>query len=146
MGSWSSQITCSGTPEDVLRMLIEPRAIARWSPVPFELHAFDGERLAAGDRVRVCGSLGGRSVEFLVDVGAASDGCVALTATGPIRIDVEYIASPAGAQSEVRASVGVQGHGLVGRVLAKATEALLAGGALQLALARLAGELELAVS
>lgn len=146
MGTWNSQIRCPGTPEDVMRLLTEPEAIARWSPIPFELRAFQGERLAEGDQVRVGGSIGGRGVEFLVKVAAASDGCLALTATGPIRIDVEYVASAAGAQSDVRASVGVHGHGLVGRVLAKATDALLAGGALRAALARLAGELEPALS
>src|SRR5579875_3326865 len=91
MGTWHSQIRCSGTAEEVLCLLTDPLAIARWSPIPFEPRAFEGERLAAGDRVRVCGSLAGRGVVFLVDVAAAGDGCLALTATGPIRIDVEYV-------------------------------------------------------
>ena len=146
MGMWSSQITCSGAPDDVLALLSDPEAIARWSPVPFELRSGRGKRLAAGDQVRVCGSLAGRSVEFLVDVASADDGCLALTATGPIRIDVKYLATRVGAHSEVRASVGVHGSGLAGRVLAKTTDALLAGGALKLALTRLAGEFEPALS
>ena len=146
MGSWCSQIRCGGTPEDVLRLLTEPDAIARWSPIPFELRAFEGERLAAGDRVRVCGSLGGRGVEFVVHVTTAADGRLALTASGPINIDVEYIAHAVDEGSDVHASVGVAGGGVVGRVLAKATEAMLAAGALKAALARIAGELEPALA
>jgi hypothetical protein len=146
MATWNSQIRCRGTPDDVLRLLTDPDAIARWSPIPFDVEGFKGERLAAGDRVRVCGALGGRSVEFLVDVAAADDGCLALTAVGPIRIDVRYVAQPAGDQSDVRASVGVNGSGLFGRVLAKATDGLLAAGALKAALTRIAGELEPAIA
>jgi len=142
MATWSTHMRCHGTPDEVLRLLTEPDAIERWSPIAFELGAFDGERLSAGDRLRVSGSLGGRSVEFTVDVAAAADGRLALTATGPIRIDVEYVASAVGDQSDVRASVGVMGGGLMGRVLAKATDALLAAGALRAALSRIACELE----
>jgi hypothetical protein len=79
-------------------------------------------------------------------VAAAGNGRLALTATGPIRIDVSYVAQPAGDQSDVQASVGVMGNGLVGRVLAKATDGLLAAGALKAALARIAGELEPALA
>jgi hypothetical protein len=146
MATWSNQIRCSGTPEQVLRLLTEPQAIARWSPVGFELRAFDGERLRAGDRVRVSGSLAGRSVEFLVDVASASDGRLALTASGPIRIGVEYLVRAVGAQSDVQASVDVAGGGLLGRMLACATDALLAGGALRASLARIAGELDPALA
>jgi hypothetical protein len=51
---------------------------------------------------------------------------------------------PAHGGSEVHASVSVEGRGLFGRVLAKATETLLAAGALRSALERLGRELELA--
>jgi Polyketide cyclase / dehydrase and lipid transport len=146
MATWSNQIRCSGTPEQVLRLLTEPQAIARWSPVGFELRAFDGERLRAGDRVRVSGSLAGRSVEFLVDVASASDGRLALTASGPIRIGVEYLVRAVGPQSDVQASVEVAGGGLLGRMLACATDALLAAGALRASLARIAGELDPALA
>lgn len=142
MATWSTHIRCGGSPEQVLALLTEPDAIARWSPVGFELRAFDGERLRAGDRVRVCGSLAGRSVEFLVDVASAGDGRLALTASGPIRIGVEYLVRAVGDQSVVRASVDVTGGGLMGRVLAGATNALLAAGALKASLARIACELE----
>src|ERR1700749_930063 len=90
MSIWTTQTTCQGTPDDVLELLTEPGAIARWSPVPFTLVDSDRERLSAGDRVRVRGELAGRGMEFMVDVAKADDGHLALTATGPIRIDVDY--------------------------------------------------------
>lgn len=123
-------------------MLTEPGAIARWSPVPFRVVDPDQERLCAGDRVTVRGELAGRGVEFLVDVAKADDGHLALTATGPIRIDVDYRVVGGTYGSCLRARVGVAGSGLFGRVLARATDALLAAGALNVAVDRIAEELE----
>jgi hypothetical protein len=40
MATWSTHIRWSGSPEQVLRLLTEPEAITRWSPVGFELRAF----------------------------------------------------------------------------------------------------------
>ncbi len=144
MSTWTTQAMCSGTPDDVLELLTEPGAIARWSPVPFTLVDLDleRERLSAGDRVRVRGELAGRGVEFLVDVATAGDGHLALTATGPIRIDVDYHVVGDAHGSSLRARIGVAGSGLFGRVLAGATDALLAAGALRVAVARIAEELE----
>lgn len=105
----------------------------------------DRERLCAGDRVRVRGELAGRGVEFLVDVARADDGHLALTATGPIRIDVDYRVVGDERGSSVRARIGVAGSGLFGRVLAGATDALLAAGALRVAVDRIVQELEPAV-
>jgi hypothetical protein len=67
-------------------------------------------------------------------------------ADGAISSDVEYQVAPARRGSDVRACVGVRGHGLVGRLLAEATEALLGAGALQSALNRLADQSELATA
>ncbi len=142
MSTWSTQTSCNGTPEDVLELLTEPGAIARWSPVPFTLVDTDRERLCAGDRVRVRGELAGRGMEFLVDVAKAEGGHLALTAIGPIRIDVDYHVVGDGCGSSVRARIGVAGSGLFGRVLAGATDALLAAGALRMAVDRIAEELE----
>ena len=97
---------------------------------------------AAGDRVRVRGALAGRSLEFAVDVSEAEDGYLALAATGPIRLDVEYVAIANEDGSDVRATVAVTGKGLMGRLLAQATDALLAAGALSSAVGRIARELE----
>jgi hypothetical protein len=66
------------------------------------------------------------------------DGRLSLVATGPMTLDVEYLVRPAPAGSEVRASVSVSGgNGFMGRLLARATDALLAGGALDSAMGRL---------
>jgi hypothetical protein len=131
-----------GLPDDVLELLTRPEAIARWTPVPFEIVDFAGDRLEAGDEVRVCGFLAGRALAFDVTVAEAEDGRLALQASGPIRIDVEYVARAVARGSELRARVAVSGQGLIGRMLARATDALLAAGALQSAVGRIAHELE----
>lgn len=143
MSTFTTQTTCQGTPDDVLELLTRPEAIARWSPLPFSVAGLPCERLRAGDRVRVGGELAGRSLQFVVRVTQASDGRLALTATGPIEIDVEYRIAAVPQGSTVRASVGVAGRGLLGRILAGATDAVLAGGALRAALDRIDRELEL---
>lgn len=146
MCSWQSNATVPGSPTEILAFLTEPDAIARWAPVPFEVVALDGTRLESGTRARVAGRLAGRSVKFDVDVLRASDERFELVAKGPICIDVKYKLRPAGGSSEVEASIAVDGRGLLGRVLAKATEALLAGGALRFSLERLARELRPALA
>src|SRR5947208_2593823 len=100
MCSWKYNARVPGSPADVLELLTEPRAIARWAPVPFEVVALDGTRLESGSRARVVGRLAGRSVEFDVDVLRASDDRFELVAEGPILIDVQYTLRPAGAGSE----------------------------------------------
>jgi hypothetical protein len=142
MSTWSTHTNVDGRPEDVIDVLTDPDTIRRWSPIDFELEELDGRRLEAGSRARVAGRLAGRSAEFEVDVRAASGGRVALTATGPLEIDVEYEAFEAAAGSEVWATVSVRGGGFVGRLLAQATDALLAAGALDMALGRIAREVE----
>ena len=146
MATWTAQARVAGLPDDVLTLLTEPHAIARWAPIPFEVLNFEGDRLVAGDRVRVQGPLVGRSLEFEVEVAEADDGRLVLTATGPITLDVEYLATPRPGGSEVRASVTVSGRGLMGRLLAQATDALLASGALRTAVQRIACELEPALA
>jgi hypothetical protein len=137
MRTWTTQTTVTGLPDEVLALLTEPDAIARWTPVPFELIDLDTDRLVAGSRARVRGRLAGRTLEFDVEVLAADDERLALVATGPISIDVEYALRPAIGGSELRASVSVRGSGLIGRILAQATDALLAAGALDLAVRRI---------
>ena len=141
MRTWTTQTTVTGLPDEVLALLTEPDAIARWAPVAFDVVDFGGERLTAGDRVWVEAQLGGRSLAFEVDVTEAANGHLVLTATGPIRLDVEYHAVARGACSDVHATVTVSGSGLLGRLLARATDALLAAGALHTAIERIGGEL-----
>lgn len=141
-----SQTTVPACPSEVLALLTEPKAIARWAPMPFEVLELDGKRLQAGSHARVAGRLAGRSVEFDVDVLDACDQRLELVADGAISLDVLYMMRPAPAGSEVEATVSVDGGGLLGRVLAKATEALLAAGALRMSLERIAGELQPALA
>jgi hypothetical protein len=139
-----TQTTVPASPADVLDLLTEPDAIARWAPIPFEVIELDSRRLVTGSRARVAGRLAGRSVEFEVVVLEARPGRLDLIADGPISIAVEYCLEPAARGSEVHAYVSVDGHGLLGRLLAKATDALLAAGALGRALERLGQELQAA--
>ena len=146
MRTWTTEMWLAGMPEQVLELLTEPDAIARWAPIPFELLDLDGERLVAGTRARVGGALAGRRLEFEVEIREAHDGCLSLVASGPISIDATYLLSPADGGSEVRASVSVSGRGLFGSVLAAAADALLAAGALKSSVARIGRELEPALT
>jgi hypothetical protein len=146
MGTFRSSATIHGAPAQVIKLLTEPDAIARWAPVPFEVIELNSGRLVSGSHARVAGRLAGCSVEFDVDVLEASDERLELLANGPIELGVCYLLRPHDGGSEVDASVSVQGNRLFGRVLAKATEALLAAGALRLSLDRLAGELQPAIA
>ena len=64
-----------------------------------------------------------------------------LTANGPVGFDVDYRLAAVAGGSEVRASVSVRpSGGIVGRLLAEATSALLSAGALEAALSRVSRE------
>lgn len=142
MSTWTEQLTAQAAPAAVLAVLTDPGACERWAPVDFELAGLDDDRLRAGSRARVEGRLAGRCVGFDIEVLAADEERLALCASGPIALDVEYRLRPIPAGSEVHASVAVRGAGLTGRVLAHAAGALLAAGALRTAVARIAREAE----
>ena len=142
MRRWETQTTVPGSPSAVLDLLTEPEEIAQWAPVAFEILSLDGRRLCTGTRARIAGRLAGRPVEFRVTVFEASGDRLALVADGPVSIDVQYVLRPVAGGSDVRASVSVDGRGIFGRLLASATEALLAGGALRASLERLARQLQ----
>jgi hypothetical protein len=142
VATWTAQTEMAGYPEQVMELLTTLDAISHWAPVAFEVVDYDRDRLAAGDRVRVRGGFAGRSVEFDVDVIEADDGHLALTARGPIHLDVEYLATALEHGSALSASITVTGRGLIGRLLAQATDALLASGALQASVRRIAGALQ----
>lgn len=146
MRTFTAHTNATSAPHEVLDQLTDPAAIARWAPVEFEVLELDQERLYAGANVRVRGQLAGQRAEFCVAVLELSEQRLALVAQGPVSLDVEYDVRPAVRGSAIRASVSVLGHGLIGRLLAKATEALLAAGALQSSLNRLAGRPELALA
>ena len=142
MSTWTSETWLAGPPDEVLDLLTEPDAIARWAPIDFEVSDHERGRLRAGSHTRVCGLLAGRRVEMDVEVLDAEAGRLALIANGPISIDVEYVLRPLDRGSQLRASVSVAGRGLIGRVLAQATDVLLAAGALDRAIDRIGRELE----
>ena len=143
MRTWTAQTTVNGRPEDVLAMLTDPEAVSRWAPIDFEVEDLDGPRLATGSRARVVGRLAGRRVGFDVEVHRADEQQLELVATGPVSFDVNYRLRPIDGGSEVEACVAVRrGRGLVGRVVASATDALLAAGALNQAVSRIAREFE----
>ncbi len=146
MGTWTTQARLHGHPEAVLELLTRPDAIARWAPIPFEVRNFDRDRLLTGDKLCVFGLLSGQRVEFEVDVTQAHDGRLALQAIGPIELEVEYVATPLARGSQLRASVAVTGRGFIGRLLASATEAMLAAGALNAAIGRIADEFDPALA
>jgi hypothetical protein len=144
MRTWTAQTVVNGRPEDVLAILTDPEAAGRWAPIDFEVEDLDGPRLETGSRARLVGRLAGQHVGFDVDVHEAEPHRLELSACGPICLDVAYDLEAAGPGSRVVASIGVhEGRGLTGRLLARATGALLAGGALDHAVSRIAREVEL---
>jgi hypothetical protein len=142
LSTWTTQTIVDGTPEEVLAVLSDPESCYRWSPIDFDLENLNSERLETGSSARVAGRVAGISVSFEIEVAHASDTRLALTARGPITLDVEYEAYPADeGRAEVWATVTVKGsRSLSGRLAAASTEALLRGGVLSLALRRIADE------
>ena len=141
MRTWTATTTTAARPQDVLDVLTDPEACARWAPLPFDVDELDGRRLATGGRARVSGKLAGRRVGFDVAVHEASGRGLTLAADGPVGFDVAYELAAVDGGSEVRASVSVRpSGGIAGRLLAQATSALLSAGALEAALNRVARE------
>jgi Polyketide cyclase / dehydrase and lipid transport len=140
MGTWITQTTVDGAPDEVLAVLTDPEACSRWSPIEFEFDDLDG-RLAGGMRTRVAGRLAGRKIDFCLEVLEAGEDRLALRARGPIEIDVDYRVRPVEDRSEIEARIDVKPRGgLAGRLLSRATDALLAGGMLDRALELIAFE------
>jgi uncharacterized protein YndB with AHSA1/START domain len=126
-------------PEAVLAALTDPDAVARWSPVAFEVED-DSGRLRAGTRTRVSGRLAGVRVGFDVEVHRADDRQLALSARGPVHLDVNYDVAPEpDGSTSVRASISLaKGRGFVAGLMAEATAGLLRAGALSHAVDRIA--------
>jgi hypothetical protein len=140
---WNTCRTFAAAPSEILHVLTHEDAIRRWSPVDFELTGHAGGRLRSGDHARVQGRVAGIGVGFDVEVTKAEGATLELFASGPIDIDVRYgiAGSPEGAR--VEAAVDVRGgRGMSGRVVATTVRALLAAGALDSALGRIAAEVE----
>ncbi len=137
MSNWTATTTTSATPEQLLEVLTHPDRIQDWAPVAFDVD--DWRRLSAGTRTRVTGRLAGVPVEFDVEVHAADEAGLQLSADGPIGLDVHYELARANSGSALNASVSLRsGGGLTGRLVANATKALLSAGALEGATGRIA--------
>ena len=119
-------------------MLTHPEEIRRWSPVAFDLDDLEGRRLSAGTRGRVSGRLAGVRVGFDVEVHAADEARLELSAEGPVSLDVRYEMTGDESGAELNASVSLRrSDGLAGRLVANATAALLSAGALEGAAGRI---------
>jgi hypothetical protein len=144
MRTWTAHTTTAARPEAVLDVLTDPEAAARWAPLPFDVEDLDGRRLATGSRARISGKLAGRRVGFDLEVHEASGDGLSLAANGAggrLIFDVDYRLAAVDGGSEVRASVSVRpSGGILGRLLAEATNALLSAGALEAALSRVSRE------
>jgi hypothetical protein len=135
---WTATARANATPSQVLDVLTHPEEIRRWSPVDFDLDDLDGRRLAAGTRGRVTGRLAGVPVGFDLEIHAADERRLELSADGPIGLDVRYVLNRDAAGAELNASVSMRrGSGLTGRFVANATAALLSAGALEGAAGRI---------
>ncbi len=147
MAHWTATTTANATPEQLLEVLTHPEEIRRWSPVDFDLDDLDTRRLSPGARARVTGKVAGVRVGFDVEVHTADNQVLELTADGPVGLDVRYELAPAASGSELNASVSLRrGGGITGRLVANATAALLAAGALDGAAGRIARAAEVAVA
>lgn len=134
MRTWTARSTTGARQDAVLDALTDPSVCHRWAPVAFDVED-DVDRLRPGTRTRVSGRLAGRRVGFEVEVLEAGQDRLRLAARGPVRMDVAYDLAP----GEIAASVSVHpGRGLLGVLLAEATNGLLKAGALSQAVNRLA--------
>lgn len=142
MPTYTATTTVAARPEAVIEALTDLAACTRWSPVPFSLDGLGASRFATGTRARISGRLAGREVGFDVEVSSATSDQLALTATGPVGLDVRYDLVDRGRRgSEVSARVVTSaGRGLTARVMAGATNAMLSAGMLEHAMARIAQE------
>jgi Polyketide cyclase / dehydrase and lipid transport len=141
MRTYTATTLSTARPEAVLDVLTDPSAVARWAPVEFFVEDLTHPRLSSGSRARVSGRLAGQEIGFNVEVHQADEAGLSLSADGPVAFDVAYQLRAADDGSEVSASIAVlPRRGLRARLLAEATAAVLAGGALQHALGRIVAE------
>lgn len=140
---WTARRFICAEPPAVLASLTDPELITLWAPIDFEVDGLRGRRLRGGSRALVNGSLAGVAAQFEIDVLRADEQGLELRAHGPVEIDVAYRLVPERPGVTVDAEIKLGGEGGLGaRVLRAATGALLSGGALERALARLARELD----
>jgi hypothetical protein len=143
MDTWLSQIDIRAQPERVLETLTDVRACRAWSPVGFDVGGLESGRLRAGTRVAVSGAIVGRRVRFCVEIVRADSERLLLRAAGPVEMLADYVVRPAADGSLLHASISVRrSTGGGARLAARAISVLLAMGALNQTLARIAREAE----
>jgi hypothetical protein len=86
--TWTTETWIATAPAEVVAVMVEPDAIARWSSVPHELLELYGDPLESGSRARVRGSLRG--------LGRITDGTLA---AGALRASVARL----GREAQTRA-------------------------------------------
>jgi len=142
---WNTHTIVAAEPDDVIETLTAVEAIHGWSPVDFELDDLADRRLHTGCHARVIGRLAGFGVTFDVQVREATRDRLALLASGPVELDVDYRVEPTDLGTSVQAVVSVRSAGgTTGRLIARAVNTLLAAGVLDRALSRIGAEAEAA--
>lgn len=133
-----------GDAERVLELLTDPDEAHTWSPIDFTLDDAEGRRLQTGDVTHVAGQLAGRRMSFDVEIFKASEGQLRLRASGPVEIEVEYgVVARDDGSGELTAWIAVSSAGgLMGRLAASATDAVLAAGALDATVRKIAATAE----
>jgi hypothetical protein len=144
MDTWRSQIDVRAEPEQVLETLTDIGACKMWSPVGFDLSDdLESGRLRAGNRVAVSGAIVGRRVRFCVEIVRADSERLLLRAAGPVEMIADYVVRPAADGSLLHAAISVRrGTGGGARLAARAVSVVLATGALNQTLMRIAREAE----
>lgn len=136
-GAWTATRFVAAGPRELLEALTDPELISLWAPVDFRAEGAC-TRLRPGGRVPVRGSLAGVAARFEVEVLRSDEGALELRARGPVELEVAYRFLPRRGGVLVVAAIELgPARGLGAGVLRAATAALLAGGALERALARL---------
>jgi hypothetical protein len=141
--TWRSGVAVRAAPEDVLDTLTDVDACEVWSPVGFRVEGLASRRLRAGTTTRVSGRLAGCPIRFRVDVFQADAKRLVLRAVGPVEVFASYEVRQSCCGAHVDAAISVRrGRGPGAAMAAGATSGLLAAGALDHALARIAREAE----
>jgi hypothetical protein len=127
----------------VLDTLTDVDACEAWSPVPFEVEDRGSSRLRTGTTTTVSGRLAGRAVRFRVDVCHADAERLVVRARGPVEMTATYVVRPSHRGAQIEAAISISHpHGVRAAVTASATSLLLAAGALDHTLRRIAREAE----
>ena len=141
--TWRSDIAVRADPEHVLDTLTDIDACEAWAPVGFHVDELKSHRLRTGSTTNVSGRLAGCRVRFRVEIFDADSERLVLRAVGPVEMFASYVVRPSARGSQVDAAISVRrGRGAGAAIAAGATSGLLAAGALDLALARIAREAE----